>query len=413
MGLFDDLAPLRLVDQHAHNLLLWEESLKLPYSAAFTEGCDPTLQAGQARSTLFFQRSLVEMAELLECSPDQVEECRRRLGLEALAARCFEAAALDWLLLDDGLTPSLVHPLAWHQQFVPTRRVARVEWMAEQLLAEATDFDSFRQALRHQLETVEAVGFKSIAAYRGGLELVAPEKDEAEAQFSLVRGTCRLAHRPFLDFVVDQALEVAARRGLPVQFHTGFGDPDLDLARSDPTWLRGAIERHPSTVFVLLHAGYPYHRQAGFLASVYPNVVVDFGLAVPFLSVAGMREVVSGLLELAPVTRLVYSSDASRIPDLFYLGARWGRRMLAEVLEQSISDGDLSALQAESAARAILRENALALYQLEASWSVWRQDDAGNRVLVVEGLTRGAAEQRAAKLEAGGHKQLYWIERQS
>ena len=67
MGLFDDLAPLRLVDQHAHNLLLWEESLKLPYSAAFTEGCDPTLQAGQARSTLFFQRSLVEMAELLEC----------------------------------------------------------------------------------------------------------------------------------------------------------------------------------------------------------------------------------------------------------------------------------------------------------------------------------------------------------
>ena len=27
-------------------------------------------------------------------------------------------------------------------------------------------------------------------------------------------------------------------------------------------------------------------REAGFLASVYPNVYLDFGLAVPFLSVA-------------------------------------------------------------------------------------------------------------------------------
>ena len=32
---------------------------------------------------------------------------------------------------------------------------------------------------------------------------------------------------------------------------------------------------------VLLHASYPYTREAGYLASVYPHVYVDLGLAVP------------------------------------------------------------------------------------------------------------------------------------
>ena len=45
-----------------------------------------------------------------------------------------------------------------------------------------------------------------------------------------------------------------------------------------------------------------------------------------------------------------------------------------------------------------------------AGWSVWRQDDNGNRFVVELGLSRAAAEQLAAHLEATGHKQLYWVE---
>jgi hypothetical protein len=45
-------------------------------------------------------------------------------------------------------------------------------------------------------------------------------------------------------------------------------------------------------------------------------------------------------------------------------------------------------------------------------WSVWRQDDNGNRFLVRSGITEEEAHQLASEFEARGHKQLYWFERQ-
>lgn len=43
-------------------------------------------------------------------------------------------------------------------------------------------------------------------------------------------------------------------------------------------------------------------------------------------------------------------------------------------------------------------------------WRVMRQDDNGNQYLVGPYPTRAHAEQAVARLEAGGHKQFYWLE---
>lgn len=47
----------------------------------------------------------------------------------------------------------------------------------------------------------------------------------------------------------------------------------------------------------------------------------------------------------------------------------------------------------------------------EGAWRVVRQDDNGNRYVVSRHQTREEAEQVIARLESGGHKQLYWTER--
>jgi hypothetical protein len=47
----------------------------------------------------------------------------------------------------------------------------------------------------------------------------------------------------------------------------------------------------------------------------------------------------------------------------------------------------------------------------EESWTVHRQDDNGVRFVVRAGLSREEAERLVARLEALGHKQTYWIER--
>lgn len=45
----------------------------------------------------------------------------------------------------------------------------------------------------------------------------------------------------------------------------------------------------------------------------------------------------------------------------------------------------------------------------DGRWSLWRQDDNGNRFLMSSALTRAEAERLAAAFEARAHKQIYWI----
>src|SRR5262249_58925644 len=110
-------------------------------------------------------------------------------------------------------------------------------------------------------------------------------------------------------------------RGLPVQIHTGFGDPDADLRRSDPLLLRGFLEltQERAVPLMLLHC-YPYHRQAGYLAHTYPHAYLDVGLAINHV-VARAAARVAESLELAPFGKVLFSSAAWGPPALHYLGA--------------------------------------------------------------------------------------------
>jgi predicted TIM-barrel fold metal-dependent hydrolase len=141
-----------------------------------------------------------------------------------------------------------------------------------------------------------------------------------------------------------------------VQVHCGFGDSDLWLARADPSHLKPLIERFAETTFVLLHC-YPFVREAGWLAHVYGNVFFDLSLTIPHVS--RPSEMVRQALELAPVSKLLYASDAARTPELYFLAAKWWREALAEALGETLDSAD-----SERAARRILRDNALAVYRL-------------------------------------------------
>jgi uncharacterized protein len=83
--------------------------------------------------------------------------------------------------------------------------------------------------------------------------------------------------KPLLEYFFCSAVDWAAQHRIPVQLHTGFGDRDIDLRLANPLRLRpllerGTLDRSP---LVLLHASYPYVREAAYLASVYPDVYVD------------------------------------------------------------------------------------------------------------------------------------------
>jgi predicted TIM-barrel fold metal-dependent hydrolase len=349
---------------------------EIPYAAPFTEALDPEVHARYVPDVLAYRRSLRDLGAFLGVAPSEeaLRRVRDAMGLEELTRRCFDGANMEALLLDDGFMAGKTLPLAWHARFVPVRRVLRLEVLAQDLIARSDGFDAFVEALRAALEPTadtDIVSFKSIAAYRTGLRIEVPEAGAARDAYQEIKRRHgerpgRLAAKPLVDLVVREGLAVAARRGIPVQFHTGFGDPDVDLRLANPLFLRDLLEdpQLRAAPVVLLHASYPYAREAGYLAAMYPQVFVDYGLAVPCLSVGGMRRAVAMLLELAPTSKVMYSSDAHVVPELYYVSALWGRRVLADVLEGAVADGDLTAREAEEAAEAILRGNARRVYRL-------------------------------------------------
>jgi predicted TIM-barrel fold metal-dependent hydrolase len=371
-----DLTTIPLYDHHAHALFreaVWQRAPLEPY---FSEASDPELLARFGRDNLHFRRGIRDLAAFYGCVPtvDAVLEARRRADYPDLARRMFAEARIAHWLIDDGLWAGellSVADCAAMVPGVPVRRIVRLEVELAGMVEQHDRASSLLAAFAERLEALapQVAAFKSIAAYRTGLDLGQPAPAEVERAFSAVRRavapgrTPRLAAKPLLDAMLWAVLPVAAATRTPVQFHTGFGDPDLDLRLANPLHLRPLFE---ATVLrglrvVCLHC-YPYVREAGYLASVYPGAYVDLGLTVPYASVHAMRTSLHEAMHLAPITKVLLSTDAQRTPETFWLAARWGRRVFAQVLEAAAGDGDLSADEAEWAASRILFDNAAELY---------------------------------------------------
>jgi len=281
-----------------------------------------------------YQRAIEVLAAHLGCEPTERAVYERRLATDpaAYASSMLGAGGPELLLVDDGYPPADVS-VGWEElgelAGCPSRPVLRIERVAD----EGVD------VVRAEVASARERGFaalKTIAAYRGGLDLERPGVREA----------------------LLAALEANEATGdpLPVQVHIGFGDADLFLPHADPGYLKPLIERFDATSFVLLHC-YPFVREAGWLAHVYANVYFDLSLTIPHVSRPATA--LAEALELAPISKLLYASDASTTPELYLLAAVWWRDALAEVLPEALPAG-----AAEDAAHMILRENARGLYGL-------------------------------------------------
>ncbi len=148
----------------------------------------------------------------------------------------------------------------------------------------------------------------------------------------------------------------------PIQLHTGFGDADAHLIRADPARLQPfcAATQDSGTPLVLLHC-YPYQRGAGWLAHVYPHVHVDVGLAVGYIGTRATA-LLGEFLELAPFAKVMYSSDAYGLAELFLVGAAQFRHSLGRVLGGFVDDGAMNVGDAHAIAAAIGSGNATRLY---------------------------------------------------
>ncbi len=369
----DSLVNVPTVDGHAHPLELPPRGLKVSeFRSLFTEA---QREPGRVGETVFYRWAVRQLAEVLE-----LDVSGNFLELEAtvLSARASDPAGyarrllaeanLEALLLDTGYGGG--GALKDHEALLGSRvfEIQRVESVAEQLLPESGSAAELLAAVEENLLGAESArSFKTIAAYRGGLALPLDSTvEEIERAFEAEKAAqeARIRRPALLGALLLVASKAAVQTGKPLQVHTGFGDEDLDLPAANPALLQPLLE-HPMAAgarVVALHT-YPYTRQAGWLASLYPNVFFDLSLTIP-LTAHAAEGLVSDALELAPWSQLLYASDGFVGPELFVLGALRFREALQRVLEDLNRRRFLSGSEAEDLAEAVLRGNAYKIYAI-------------------------------------------------
>lgn len=370
-----ELSHIPLFDHHARPLLHEEVWREVPLETYFTEGYGPALMPF-VHDNLFFRRSLRDLSEFYGCEPTQesILAARQSQNYFDLCRFFFAESNINHLLIDDGLNSDKLWSLEECSQRLPAkvRRIVRLETEFLKLVEQHDTASKLLQNFEARLLALApvVVAFKSIAAHRSGdlarHNVIELERAYADLRRNMTPGQpIRITSKAVMDSMLWTALRVATETKTVVQFHTGYGDPDLDLRMANPLNLRGILEAPDlrGLKAVLLH-GYPYMREAGYLASVYPTVYLDLGLSIPYTSLHGMHTVVHEALHLAPISKVLFSTGAQRTPELFWLAARWGRRVIGQALTQTVQNGDLTTPEAEWAAERILRVNAERLYGL-------------------------------------------------
>lgn len=373
------LTSIPIYDHHAYSLFTEERWRQEPLERYFTQSPSPRMLPF-VQDSLFFRRSVRDLAEFYGCEPtlEAIGEARQRHNYTELARWLFAEANISYLLLEDGVVGSDLWTIGECDERLPpvARRVLQLEAELARFLERHDSatrlLNAFEGHLRTMAPTVAA--FKSVVAYRSGLDIARHNLVELERAYSELRRnltpgqTPRITSKPLLDSMLWMALKVASEVGRVVQFHVGYGDPTLDMRLANPLGLRGVLEAPElqGLKIVLLHC-YPYVREAGYLSSSYPGAYLDLGLTIPAGSVHAMRTALHEATHLAPIGKVLFSTSARHSPEMFWIAARWGRRILAQVLEQAVYNGDLANEETDWAAERILALNAAELYGTFAS----------------------------------------------
>lgn len=367
---------LRLVDHHCHGVLRrpvdrigFEEMLTEARSAGGPTGSAFDSQIGHA-----VRRWCAPVLDLTSgAQPDDYLSRRAELGPDEVTRRFLRAAGLAALCVDTGYLPEpILSPVELGAAAeAPAYEVVRLEAVAERVVTSGTSAAGFADAMRSRLTeaTRDAVAVKSIAAYRVGLELSGVRPTEAEVAAAAGRWLAAIdAGRPprLVDEVLHRFLVwCGADAHLPVQFHVGYGDADIQLHRCSPLLLTDLLRAlTPTGVPVLLLHNYPFHREAGYLAQVFPNVFIDVSLATHNL---GRRAtaLIAETLELAPFGKVLFASDAFGLPELYHLGSLLFRRGLGQVLREGLDEETWTEADAARIARLIGVENACRIYDIK------------------------------------------------
>ena len=397
-----DLDALPLIDQHVHIFDRESDQPTFDPLATFSLGGDwidfldsgghsPTEQEKKQlvinqRQTMIYHEAMHAVAHYLRCEPTReailAARAKKVSDYRAYVRGMYRDIRLESNIVDLGNPKNVSLEEFEALTGVPAYGLFRIEPLIGELWDQndslAGLMKAFEDRIRKQAADPKIISLKTVIAYRTGLDIQpldaqdvsrsmdtlkrSPDSKGLFARIHVPRSTREDVKR-VRDHILWRALELSIELSLPFQIHTGMGDQDLDIKTARPGLLAAILrdEKLRHAKIVLLHGAYPFYEEGAYLANVFPNVYLDLSEFNPMIG-PGVSRVITTILEQAPFTKVVYSSDAFGSPELQWIAGKKGREALATCLGGAIDAGNLSPDAAQTAARLILADNVRLIY---------------------------------------------------
>ena len=346
--------------------------------------------------SVFVKFMVKEMAQFLGCAPNlnEVIEARNERGKDywKYVNDLFRDVNIEHTMLDTGFSEGMGAEGigTFEKAIAPTksRRIYRVETIQRQLLQQDISFGDletqFVASVRKGLDEdgnygAKSYGMKSYLMPRIGVVKPLYDSSIAARSWEAYKRTRDIeiedreerSHRgsELQRYLLTLALEECLERDMPMQFHAGDGEaPGLILRQQDPYFLeevvrfdRNGVMRMPK--IIPIHAGYPLVGKAAWLSHLYTNCYFELSIMTPFAH-QGLFYRYMQVMEVVPLSKILFGSDTYHVPELYWLAGRWGKRFLSRALAAYVKSKSLTQEEALEAAQMILFKNNRRVYNL-------------------------------------------------
>ena len=385
--MYIDVTGFPVIDNHCHPYPYSRE--KRPFWRCFNSTLFEQTEE-MAKSTIVLHMVTNELRKFMQMDPaatmdEVIEERNKRYQADpkAWANALAKDANLQAAIVD------ITYPItAWKSKKFITQeeldeyyaeidsykiyKEIRFEYVYDPLIAKKLPFQEFLNeyysAIDRAVAEEKPTTFKTVIGYITGLDVTDPSFEEAEiAYYRYCQDASDFANEKVLrDFMLQDSMKLCIKYNLPLQIHTGSGNtPFCRLTRMNPLLLHDflADEENRKVTTIILHCGYPFLRQAAYIASHFTQAYVDVSQMVYHAGLAaevGIKE----LLEVCPFTKLLYASDGGGIPEHTWYTAKYFKQALSRTMTYYVELGVFSPEVAKEYAALILSENAKRIYRL-------------------------------------------------
>ena len=314
-----------------------------------------------------------QLAERFGCEPDAEAVIRERNKLTlrdgyGYAKSLYEEANIIGEVVDDGAPfgdPVLT--------CFPTKiyRLFQMDPYFRELLSSCSSYSELNKTFDTGIRNRLAEGFIGIKSHV--LELCSSplrivEDAEAEKSFAAAQLNDPGAFETVYLAIFQHVLQMTQELNFTVHIHTGCTGNPNDLHNcTDPYMIEPIMRDHRyyASRIVFLHGNPPDFGHDAWVCHAYPNVWMDLGWSLPWLSM-NMESILEEVLAMAPHSKILLGTGQHDHAEMSWLAAKIAKSSLENVMANQVKRGLLSEKQAIETAEQLLYKNAFRLYGLDS-----------------------------------------------